>query len=85
MKICRDCWNVFSSNLFSNQFVDNATYSDLLEKKAHLKHSAAVYFKATGDPITQRGLVSRKIYLLDETKLDQEEFDFIKRNKEKFF
>lgn len=86
MKICKDCWAVFVSNLFSNcKFVDNETYSNLFEKKAHLQHSAAAHFKATGDAIIQKGLTSRKIYLLDETKINQEEFDFIKRNKEKFF
>ena len=56
--ICKDCWKVFTANLFNSSLVDDETFESLLN-----------------DP---------DIKAIESSKLTQDEFDYLKKNKDKF-
>lgn len=59
--ICKNCWKVFTANLFNSMLVDDETFDRLI-------NYPDPDFKA-----------------IESTNLTQEEFDYLKKNKDKFY
>jgi hypothetical protein len=68
--ICKDCWQVFTDNLSNSRLVDDETFKSI-ENGLELEHDR------TGLVLVLRTIQS--------SRLTQEEFDYLKKNKDKFY
>jgi hypothetical protein len=68
--ICKDCWQVFTDNLSNSRLVDDETFKSI-ENGLELKNDR------TGSVLVLRTIQS--------SRLTQEEFDYLKKNKDKFY
>lgn len=68
--ICKDCWQVFTGNLSNSRLVDDTTFESI-ENGLELENN-------------KTGAIST-LKAIESTKLKQEEFDYLKNNKDKFY
>jgi len=68
--ICKDCWQVFTHNLLNSRLVDDKTFESI-ENGLELENER-----------TSAALVLKAI---ESTNLTQDEFDYLKKNKDKFY
>jgi hypothetical protein len=68
--ICKDCWQVFTINLPYSRLVDDETF-DSTENNLELEN------ERTGAIVLLKAIES--------TNLTQEEFDYLKKNKDTFY
>jgi hypothetical protein len=68
--ICKDCWQVFTDSLSNSRLVDHKTFKSI-ENGLELENGK------TGAVLVLKAIES--------SKLTQKEFDYLKKNKDKFY
>lgn len=80
--VCRNCFDNFTGNLLGfGLLTDEKDYNFYLE---NVGNKASDYIRFPNNPVSQKRLENSKIYCLLYSELTPEQFEYLKKNKDKF-